>query len=49
MFKVTAENDFMQKTERRPYYVMSARKHIKFEIGSFCYLLTFSQVIDTKA
>ena len=27
---------------------MYARKYIKFEIDSFCYLLTFSQVIDTK-
>ena len=30
-------------------YLVSARKHIKFEIDSFCYLLTFLQVIDTKA
>jgi len=28
---------------------VSARKHSKFEIDSFCYLLIFSQVIDAKA
>jgi len=29
--------------------LVSARKHIKFEIDSFCYLLIFPQMIDTKA
>ena len=30
-------------------YLLSARKHIKFEIDSFRYLLAFLQVIDTNA
>ena len=37
------------KINSSEYYLVSARKHIKFEIDSFCYLLTFSQVIDTMA
>ena len=29
--------------------IVFARKHIKFEIDSYCHISTFSQVIDTKA